>query len=81
MIRVYKKLKLVLTRQLLAEKKGPAARSILMPLAINPQFGKSYKKYTEVSDLIAAQKVDEAYKLLATTMAEDERKARAGEDD
>lgn len=74
-------LKLVLTRQLLSEKKGPAARSILMPLAINPQFGKSYKKYTEVSDLIASQKVDEAYKLLATTMAEDERKARAGDDD
>lgn len=74
-------LKLVLARQLLAEKKGPAARSILMPLAINPEFGDSYKKYAEVSDLIASQKVDEAYKLLASTMAEDERKRKAGDDD
>lgn len=74
-------LKLVLARQLLSEKKGAAARSVLLPLAINPEFGKSYKKYAEVSDLIAAQKVDEAYKLLATTMAEDERKLRAGDDD
>ncbi|MCL6740534.1 hypothetical protein LZ518_05235 [Sphingomonas sp. RB56-2] len=74
-------LKLVLTRQLLSEKKGPTARSILMPMAINPEFGDSYKKYAEVSDLIAAQKVDEAYKLLATTMAEDDRKRRSGDDD
>ena len=42
-------LKLVLARQLLAEKKGPAARSILMPLAINPQFGDGYEKFAEVS--------------------------------
>lgn len=74
-------LKLVLARQLLSEKKGPIARDILMPLAINPEFGDSYKKYAEVSDLIASQKVDAAYKLLATTMAEDERKMRSGEDD
>jgi tetratricopeptide (TPR) repeat protein len=74
-------LKLVLARQLLAEKKGPAARSILMPMAINPEFGDSWKKYAEVSDLIASQKVDEAYKLLAGTMAEDERKRRSGDDD
>lgn len=74
-------LKLVLARQLLAEKKGPMARDILMPLAINPEFGDSYKKYAEVSDLIAAQEVEDAYKLLATTMAEDERKLRAGETD
>ncbi|HET9398418.1 MAG TPA: hypothetical protein VFO45_06320 [Sphingomicrobium sp.] len=73
--------KLVLARQLLAEKKGPAARSILMPLAVFPEFGNSFKKYAEVSDLIASQKVDEAHKLLATTMTEDERKRKAGEDD
>lgn len=76
-----RELKLVLARQLLAEKKGPAARSVLMPLAIFPEFGGSFKKYAEVSDLIAAQKVDEAYKLLASTMDEDERKYRAGDDD
>ena len=74
-------LKLVLARQLLAEKKGPAARSVLMPVAIFPEFGDSAKKLSEVSDLIAAQKVDEAYKLLTGTMAEDERKAKSGEDD
>jgi hypothetical protein len=74
-------LKLVLARQLLAEKKGPAARSVLMPLAIFPEWGDSAKKYAEVSDLIASQKVDEAYKLLAGTMAEDERKRKAGDDD
>lgn len=74
-------LKLVLARQLLSEKKGPAARSVLMPMAIFPEFGDSAKKYAEVSDLIAAQKVDEAYKLLADTMAEDERKRKAGKDD
>jgi len=74
-------LKLVLARQLLAEKKGPTARLILMPLAINPQFGDSFKKYAEVSDLIASQKVDEAYKLLAGTMEEDERKRKSGDDD
>lgn len=74
-------LKLVLTRQLLAEKKGPAARSILMPMAIWPEYGDSWKKYAEVSDLIAAQKVEEAYKLLASTMAEDERKAKSGDGD
>jgi tetratricopeptide (TPR) repeat protein len=71
--------KLVLARQLLAEKKGPAARSILMPLAIFPEFGDSYKKYAEVSDLIASQKIDEAYKLLSATMAEDDRKRRSGD--
>ena len=74
-------LKLVLARQLLSEKKGPAARKILMPIAIFPEFGDSPKKYTEVTDLIAAGKVDEAYKLLVATMAEDERKAKTGDDD
>ena len=72
--------KRVLARQLLAEKKGPAARSILMPMAITPQYSKFHKKMTEVVDLVAAQKVDDAYKLLTTEMAEMERKAKAGED-
>jgi ribosomal protein L22 len=51
-----------------------------MPMAIWPEYGDSWKKYAEVSDLIAAQKVEEAYKLLASTMAEDERKAKSGDD-
>jgi tetratricopeptide (TPR) repeat protein len=73
-------LKLVLARQLLAEKKGQEARLILMPLAIFPEFGDSFKKYAEVAKLIQAQKVDEAYKMLAGTMDEDERKRKSGKD-
>lgn len=71
----------MLARQLLAEKKGDLARSILMPYAIAPHEGKAAKKMREVVDLIEAKKVDEAYKLLATEMAEQERKRKAGDDD
>lgn len=74
-------IKVVLARQLLAEKKGDLARSILMPYAIAPHESKGAKKMREVVDLIEAQKVDEAYKLLAGEMAEQERKRKAGEDD
>ena len=73
-------IKLVLARQLLAEKKGSLARSILMPYAISPHESKGAKKMREVVDLIEAQKVDDAYKLLAGEMAEQERKRKAGED-
>lgn len=73
-------IKLVLARQLLAEKKGPLARSILMPYAIAPHESKGAKKMREVVDLIEAKKVEEAYKLLASEMAEQERKRKAGED-
>lgn len=72
-------IKLVLARQLLTEKKGQLARTILMPEAITPQFSKYHKNMTEVVDLIGTQKVDEAYKLLASTMTEFERKRKAGE--
>ena len=74
-------IKLVLARQLLAEKKGQLARSILMPYAIAPHESKGSKKMREVVDLIEAQKVDEAYKMLAGEMAEQDRKRKAGEDD
>lgn len=73
-------IKLVLARQLLAEKKGDLARSILMPYAIAPHEGKAAQKMRDVVDLIEAKKVDEAYKMLATEMAEAERKRKAGED-
>ena len=73
-------IKLVLARQLLAEKKGDLARSILMPYAIAPHEGKAAKKMRDVVDLIEAKKVDDAYKMLAGEMAEQERKRRAGED-
>jgi hypothetical protein len=73
-------IKLVLARQLLAEKKGSLARSILMPYAISPHESKGAKKLREVVDLIEAQKVDEAHTMLAHEMDEQERKRRAGED-
>ena len=73
-------LRLVLGRQLLAENKGPLARSILMPYAISPHESKGAKKMREVIDLIEASKVEEAYKMLASEMAEQERKRKAGED-
>ena len=74
-------LRLVLTRQLLAEKKGALARSVLMPNAISPHESKGAKKMREVLDLIDANKVDEAYTKLAAEMAEQERKRKAGDDD
>jgi tetratricopeptide (TPR) repeat protein len=74
-------LRVVLTRQLLAEKKGGLARAVLMPVAISPHESKGAKKMREVMDLIDANKVDEAYKKLAAEMAERERKRKAGEDD
>lgn len=73
-------IKVVLARQLLAEKKGPLARDILMPYAISPHESEGSKKMREVVDLIEAKKVDEAYKMLAGEMAEQERKRKSGED-
>jgi tetratricopeptide (TPR) repeat protein len=73
-------LRLVLVRQLLAEKKGLLARDILMPLALEPHESKRAKKLNEVAQLIDGQKVDEAYRQLSGEMAEWERKHRAGED-
>jgi tetratricopeptide (TPR) repeat protein len=74
-------LRVVLGRQLLAEKKGELARSVLMPLAIAPHASKGSKAMYDVVQLIAANKVDEAYKKLASEMDEQERKRKAGEDD
>ena len=73
-------IKLVLARQLLAEKKGQLARSILMPYAIAPHESKGAKKMREVVDLIEAQKVEEARVMLTNEMDEQERKRKAGED-
>lgn len=70
----------VLARQLLTEKKGDLARTVLLPLAVSPHESKLAKKMREVVDLIAAQKVDAAYTMLAAEMVEQERKRKAGED-
>lgn len=76
-----RELRVVLTRQLLAEKKGPLARSVLMPLAIAAHESKSAKKLRDVYDLIEANKLDEAYTKLAAEVAEQDRKRRKGEDE
>lgn len=74
-------LRLVLVRQLLAEKKGPLAQDILMPLALEPHESKRAKKLDQVAKLVKTQKVDEAYRQLSADMIEWERKHRAGEDE
>lgn len=74
-------LRLVLVRQLLAEKKGPLAHALLLPLALSPHESKSAKKLNEVAELIEAKKVDEAYTKLSADMLEWERKRKSGEDD
>jgi hypothetical protein len=61
-------IRLILGRQLLAEKKGKLARDMLLPLGLNPHESKNKKKMREVIDLIDASKVDEAYTKLATEM-------------
>ena len=70
--------RVVLTRQLLAEGKGKLARTVLMPLAVSPHEAKAFKKFREVVDLIDAQKVPEAHKMLATYIAEQEQKQKNG---
>lgn len=68
--------RMVLARQLLAEKKGDLARTILIPLAVRAHESKDTKPLGEVVKLIEQNKVDEAYKKLVELMkkAEDEAK-------
>lgn len=73
-------LRLVLARQLLSEKKGKLARTVLLPYAISPHESKAAKKMRAIVDLIEADKVDQAYRDLAAEMKEQERKRKAGED-
>ena len=69
-------LRLVLTRQLLSEKKGDLARDILLPLALNPHEGKDQKNLHAVIDLIAAKKVDEAYQAMVAEMDRQEAESK-----
>ncbi len=71
-------LRLVLARQLLAEKKGPLARDILLPLGLNPHESKAKKTMRGIIELIDAGKVDEAYKKLASEMLKAEQEAKKG---
>jgi len=75
----YGDLRLILSRQLLSEKKGDLAREILLPLALNPHESKIRKNLHDVVDLIEAKKVGEAYTALATEMAREEDEAKKGD--
>jgi Flp pilus assembly protein TadD len=76
--RHYPGLRLVLARQLLSERKGDLASDILLPLALSPHEGKDEKNLHAVIDLIAAKKVDEAYKALVAEMDRQEAEAKKG---
>jgi hypothetical protein len=75
----YGDLRLILSRQLLSERKGELARDILLPLALNPHESKTQKNLHEVIDLIEAKKVAEAYTALAKEMARQEAEAKKGD--
>lgn len=72
----YADLRLILSRQLLSEKKGPLAREILLPLALDPHVSKTRKNLHGVIDLIEAKKIPEAYDALAKEMAREEEEAK-----
>ena len=75
----YSDLRLVLSRQLLSEKKGDLARDILLPLALSPHESKGQKNLHGVIELIDARKLPEAYTALATEMAREEDEAKKGD--
>jgi tetratricopeptide (TPR) repeat protein len=66
---------LVLGRQLLSEKKGELARSVLIPFALAPHVSKFNKTLREVTDLIKENKVDDAYTKLAAELKKQEDEA------
>lgn len=72
-------IRLVLARQLLAEKKGALAKDILLPLGLDPHESKGKKKMHAVIDLIDAGKVDQAYTQLVKELNEAEEKAKKGD--
>jgi tetratricopeptide (TPR) repeat protein len=69
-------LRLILSRQLLSERKGDLARDILLPIALDPHVSKTRSNLHEVIDLIDARKIPEAYTALATEMAREEEEAK-----
>jgi tetratricopeptide (TPR) repeat protein len=66
---------LYLARQLLSEKKGKLARSVLIRFALNPHESKFGKTMDEVVKLIDAGKVDDAYTKLAAELKKQEDEA------
>ena len=74
----FRDVRLVLGRQLLAERKGDLARDILLPVALNPHVSKGQKNLHAVIDLIDAKKIGEAYSALAQEMARQEEEEKKG---
>ena len=70
--------RLVLARQLLAEKKGMLARDILQPVVLNAHESKDGKVLTDVVKLIDARKDAEAYAKLAAQLEKWEKEAEEG---
>lgn len=73
-------LRLVLARQLLAERDGPLARSIIMPFALAPHESKGAQALRDVVDLIDQNKLDESYTKLAAEMARREEQRKSGKE-
>ena len=72
-------LRLILGRQLLAEKKGPLAKEIMLPLALDPHESKLQKTVRGTLDLVDAGKIADAYTKLAEQMAKWEEEAKKGD--
>ena len=64
--------RLVLIRQLLSEKNGDLARALLIPLALAPHESKRAKIFSQVADLIEANKLEEARQMLVARLNEEE---------
>jgi len=75
----YSDLRLILSRQLLSERKGDLARDILLPLALSPHESKAQKNLHGVIDLIDTKKLPEAYSALAAEMARQEAESKKGD--
>lgn len=74
-------LRLLLGRQLLAERKGPLAKEVMLPLALDPHESKLQKTVRGVLDLVDAGKVADGYAKLAEQMAKWEAEAKKGGND
>ena len=73
-------LRLAVVRQLLAEKNGSAAQRVLVPLVHSPHESKSAKALRDIYDQIRADKVDEAYRALASEIAKEEAERKSGKE-
>ncbi|HUE79105.1 MAG TPA: hypothetical protein VMN38_05695 [Sphingomicrobium sp.] len=73
-------LRLTVALQLLAEKDGQVARRVLAPLVHSPHESKSAKALRQVFDLLAANKVDDAYSALVAEIAKQEEERKAGKE-